>query len=171
MWCIKIYILSTLLMVKKKMECSLMLLQIQLQTTKLGVILRLAPQQCIESFMKWISIAQQLQYIHALHHQCQCSVLKSKSSIDSRAVETSSLERPIKLFCLAIRWKSLGLAVYRRKICASLQNTSSVFSVLYCSKQNMQVIIILACKNFHSVHALLTSIMTSTLSNMSILLA
>ena len=72
----------------------------------------------VKCFMEWVSMAEQLHPIHTSASAMQsvrCSEW-STQPLDSRAVETCSLEWWIALLHLAIWWASLGLAVARRTV-------------------------------------------------------
>lgn len=54
--------------------------------------------------------------IQATHHQQLCNMRDPVVPLDSRAVETFSLERSVTLFNWPIWWMSLGLVVSRRTV-------------------------------------------------------
>lgn len=88
------------------------LLQSQsLQTSKLHVTFKLDQEQCLESFVEWISKAKQLHpsLTSSSTMQCVgCSGVKHGTTVLWRS--------QIKLVCLVIWLRSLGLAVARRLV-------------------------------------------------------
>ena len=63
-----------------------------LQTSKLDVAVRLAQEQRVESFMEWVSMAEQLHPSHTSPNAMQSIECSGVKPLDSRAAETCSLK-------------------------------------------------------------------------------